>query len=127
MPYIAAAIEAVRKDCKALEQLVESHDVVYLLMDTRESRWLPTLLTTAMGKVSCVKAYALLGGFKEIIFFSFHKLCINAALGFDTYMVMRHGYRCDPQPAIPVQTGGLPGNVLGCYYCNDVVAPTDVS
>ncbi|XP_065918994.1 ubiquitin-like modifier-activating enzyme ATG7 [Dysidea avara] len=99
----AVAIEAVQKDCKALEQLVESHDVVYLLMDTRESRWLPTLLTTTMGK-----------------------LCINAALGFDTYMVMRHGYRPDPQLDIPAaQTGGTPGNVLGCYYCNDVVAPTD--
>ena len=43
-------------------------------------------------------------------------------------MVMRHGYRPDPQLDIPAaQTGGTPGNVLGCYYCNDVVAPTDVS
>jgi len=49
--FTAAAVEAVQKDCKTLEQLVESHDVVYLLMDTRESRWLPTLLATAMGKV----------------------------------------------------------------------------
>ena len=52
--FTAAAVEAVQKDCKTLEQLVESHDVVYLLMDTRESRWLPTLLATAMGKVRCM-------------------------------------------------------------------------
>lgn len=34
-----------------LEQLISSHDVVFLLTDTRESRWLPTLLTTKHRKV----------------------------------------------------------------------------
>lgn len=34
-----------------LEQLIASHDVVFLLTDTRESRWLPTLLTTKHRKV----------------------------------------------------------------------------
>lgn len=37
-----------------LEQLISSHDVVFLLTDTRESRWLPTLLTTKHRKV-CTK------------------------------------------------------------------------
>ena len=42
---------------------------------------------------------------------------MNAALGFDTYLVMRHG-----------APGGPEGSQrLGCYYCNDVVAPADVS
>jgi ubiquitin-like modifier-activating enzyme ATG7 len=67
---VGDSISKVHEDVKQLESLVSSHDVVFLLMDTRESRWLPTLLCSAKSK-----------------------LCINAALGFDTYMVMRHGYR----------------------------------
>ena len=67
----AEAIQKARKDVETVEKLVQTHDVVFLLMDTRESRWLPTLLTSAHSKI-----------------------CINAALGFDTYMVMRHGFRC---------------------------------
>lgn len=71
-------------------ELIRAHDVVFLGTDSRESRWLPTLLAAAEGK-----------------------LLINAALGFDTYLVMRHGVSGGPQR-------------LGCYFCNDVVAPGDV-
>ena len=74
-PKTAEAIQKARKDVETVEKLVQTHDVVFLLMDTRESRWLPTLLTSAHSKI-----------------------CINAALGFDTYMVMRHGFRCVYRP-----------------------------
>jgi len=37
-------------------------------------------------------------------------------LGFDTYVVMRHGMGDEEHP----------GQELGCYFCNDVVAPADV-
>lgn len=89
------------KDVDRLTDLIASHDIVYLLMDSRESRWLPTLLGAKM-----------------------RKLVINAALGFDTYLVMRHGVRDDPQNPIG---GNKSAHQLGCYYCNDVVAPADVS
>ncbi len=45
------------------------------------------------------------------------KIVLNAALGFDTYVVMRHGNKTTQQGEVE----------LGCYFCNDVVAPADVS
>ena len=93
-PVPPASVEQARKDVAALEALVDAHDAVFLLMDSRESRWLPTVLGAAKGK-----------------------MVLNAALGFDTFLVMRHGAR----------TPGADGKRLGCYYCNDIVAPTDVS
>ena len=82
-------IEKVHDDVKKLESLIEDHDVIFLLMDTRESRWLPTVIGAAK-----------------------NKLVINAALGFDSFVVMRHG----------IQNSNH-STKLGCYFCNDVVAP----
>ena len=54
---------------------------------------------------------------------------ITAALGFDTFLVMRHGARdamhdtCEGAARLQ----SIPGASLGCYFCNDVVAPGDVS
>nr|VWO96764.1 Ubiquitin-like modifier-activating enzyme ATG7 (ATG12-activating enzyme E1 ATG7) (Autophagy-related protein 7) [Ganoderma boninense] len=45
------------------------------------------------------------------------KVVLNAALGFDTFLVMQHGAR---KPNVQ-------GQRLGCYYCNDIVTPSDVS
>lgn len=87
--------DTVKKDFELLKQLIDEHDAIFLLMDTRESRWLPTV----MGKAT-------------------DKIVMNAALGFDSYVVMRHGVR--PQGEGTQET-------LGCYFCNDVVAPADVS
>ncbi|XP_077058724.1 ubiquitin-like modifier-activating enzyme ATG7 [Siphateles boraxobius] len=116
-----------RHDVEQLEKLISEHDVVFLLMDTRESRWLPTVIAASQ-----------------------RKLIVNAALGFDTFVVMRHGLKkpkeplseesspmsasssssCSSTPASTVTPGAslfsnIPGHRLGCYFCNDVVAPGD--
>ncbi|KAH9829387.1 E1-like protein-activating [Rhodofomes roseus] len=91
-PIPPASVEQAKKDVATLEKLMDEHDVVFLLMDSRESRWLPTVMGAAKGKV-----------------------VMNAALGFDTFLVMRHGVRASLAK----------GDRLGCYYCNDIVAPAD--
>lgn len=84
--------DRTKEEFAKLQELVDSHDAIFMLMDSRESRWLPTL----MGKAS-------------------NKIVLNAALGFDTYVVMRHG-------ATP-EDGSE--DTLGCYFCNDVVVAAD--
>jgi ubiquitin-like modifier-activating enzyme ATG7 len=83
-----------KAEFEKLQALIAEHDAIFLLMDTRESRWLPTLMGKAQGKI-----------------------VLNAALGFDTYVVMRHGLKATHEGQVE----------LGCYFCNDVVAPADVS
>ena len=101
---ISASTEAeVKRQYNELEELIKSHDVIYLLMDTRESRWLPTVMAA-----------------------HHDKLVINSALGFDSYLVMRHGMPKQRQEKgdTPItKTMLVPGDQLGCYFCNDVVAP----
>ncbi|KAJ5312910.1 hypothetical protein PENANT_c049G10979 [Penicillium antarcticum] len=83
--------KATKDDFETLRKLINDHDAIFLLMDTRESRWLPTVMGKAAGKI-----------------------VMNAALGFDTFVVMRHG-----------MNGGNTSSELGCYFCNDVVAPAN--
>uniref|UniRef100_A0A8C2RP61 Ubiquitin-like modifier-activating enzyme ATG7 n=1 Tax=Capra hircus TaxID=9925 RepID=A0A8C2RP61_CAPHI len=116
--FSSVTLEQARRDVEQLEQLIDGHDVIFLLMDTRESRWLPAVIAASK-----------------------RKLVINAALGFDTFVVMRHGLKKprhqgagDLCPSYPMASADLlssslfaniPGYKLGCYFCNDVVAPGD--
>ena len=125
----------VKTEYEKLKTLIQSHDAIFLLMDTRESRWLPTVMAKSAGKI-----------------------VINSALGFDTYMVMRHGLKqATPPPNLeasttveqsddiesPIKAAASDplesrspvrdssdakhdgGEELGCYFCSDVVAPAD--
>uniref|UniRef100_A0A7N8WX32 Ubiquitin-like modifier-activating enzyme ATG7 n=1 Tax=Mastacembelus armatus TaxID=205130 RepID=A0A7N8WX32_9TELE len=130
--FSQATLSQAQRDVEQLEKLISEHDVVFLLMDTRESRWLPTVIAASK-----------------------RKLVVNAALGFDTFVVMRHGLKktlvsenvsagadsspsCSsassssstPATSAPLVPGSslfsnIPGHKLGCYFCNDVVAPGD--
>ncbi|XP_036387035.1 ubiquitin-like modifier-activating enzyme ATG7 isoform X1 [Megalops cyprinoides] len=129
--FSEVTMSQARRDVEQLEALISAHDVIFLLMDTRESRWLPTVMAASQ-----------------------RKLIINAALGFDTFVVMRHGLKkpkhsesggstpsssastpasassssSTPGPALVPGASlfsNIPGHRLGCYFCNDVVAPGD--
>ncbi|KAF2862959.1 E1-like protein-activating [Piedraia hortae CBS 480.64] len=94
VPMVGHAVtdeEKMKHDFEILKGLIASHDAIFLLLDSREARWLPTVMAKSLGKI-----------------------VINAALGFDTYVVMRHGLRPNDNE-----------EELGCYFCSDVVAPAD--
>lgn len=102
-PIGDSQLEETNEALDKLENLIKEHDVIFLLTDSRESRWLPTMLAAYYGKIT-----------------------INAALGFDSFLVMRHGNQsstCVPQSVEVKGYNEVPGSRLGCYFCNDVVAP----
>lgn len=51
--FSSVTLEQARRDVEQLEQLIDSHDIVFLLMDTRESRWLPAVIAASKRKVQC--------------------------------------------------------------------------
>lgn len=82
----------IARDIETLRSLIKNHDVVFLLTDTRESRWLPTLLARIEGRPA-----------------------LTVALGFDTWLVMRHGVS---EPRV---------HRSGCYFCLDSLAPKNTT
>ncbi len=78
-------------------------DVVFLLTDSREARWLPTIIHAASDN-------------KPLIL-------INVALGFDTFRVMRHGHNLCSSTYIDNGVSSNPR--LGCYFCNDIIGVTN--
>ena len=71
MPGHMEKEETVHESVEAMDRLMQECDVAFLLTDTRESRWLPTVMAAAHDK-----------------------FLINSALGLDSWLVMRHGGGC---------------------------------
>jgi ubiquitin-like modifier-activating enzyme ATG7 len=84
------------KDVETLDQLVQEHDVIYLLLDTREARWLGSLLAAVHNKI-----------------------CISVGLGFDNFVVIRHGV------GVLEHNPKLHGPRSGCYFCSDYISPSN--
>lgn len=106
-PVGESQIVKTKEALENLENLIKEHDVIFLLTDSRESRWLPTMLAAC-----------------------YNKITINAALGFDSFIVIRHGAQSSTSLQQSIEVKGfreVPGSRLGCYFCNDVVAPGNVS
>ena len=134
----SSEMNKVKKEFDTLVKLIQECDVLFLLLDSREARWLPTMLGVA-----------------------YNKIVLNSALGFDSYVVMRHGNIPDNELEMlknkkETQTTSeskendnnndndksnenetkndgeeflmahKPQTRLGCYYCQDVVAPRNV-
>ncbi|KAK6751196.1 hypothetical protein RB195_002895 [Necator americanus] len=98
---------ALERDVALVDELVAEHDVIFLALDSREARWLPTVLAT-----------------------KHRKMAFSVALGFDNYVVIRHGVRSSTsnQPSssgtLSVREGTvIPYSELACYFCSDVTAP----
>mmetsp|Transcript_26705 Transcript_26705/g.73460 ORF Transcript_26705/g.73460 Transcript_26705/m.73460 type:complete len:821 (+) Transcript_26705:308-2770(+) len=101
---------SLRETTEKLDELIRNADAVFLLTDTRESRWLPTVMAAHHDKI-----------------------LINAALGLDSWLVMRHGHHNNNNDGgdgdgssgagVGVGVADESKSRLGCYFCNDVVAP----
>jgi len=50
-PIPPTSVDKTKKDIAVLEKLFDEHDAIFLLMDSRESRWLPTVMGASKGKV----------------------------------------------------------------------------
>ena len=95
LPGHPSDLTLLEENFSHLKNLVNSHDVVFMLTDSRESRWLPSLLVAA-ASADPSNVNPPLG--------------VSVALGFDSYLVKIQSYQSVKS---------------SCYFCNDVNAPTD--
>ncbi|XP_070490503.1 ubiquitin-like modifier-activating enzyme ATG7 [Chironomus tepperi] len=103
-PVSDSSMQKTLEDVDTLVNLIKESDVLFLVTDSRESRWLPTILGSYYGKI-----------------------VITVALGFESYLVMRHGAskgnKVDEQDEEVSGLKCIPGHKLGCYFCNDITSP----
>lgn len=76
MPGHPLPEDEIREATARLDALTKEHDFVWALTDSREARWLPSVLAKLHDK-----------------------RVITVALGFDTCLIQRHGRRSQPKEA----------------------------
>ena len=91
-----AEIPKTLENVAKLDKLIQEHNVIFLLLDTREARWLPSVIAAAHDKI-----------------------CFSVALGFDNFIVIRHGGNAEAHK--PEERGVRPA----CYFCNDYMNPSN--
>lgn len=110
-PTTASEVEGSASAVALIEELIASHDAVFLLLDTREARWVPTIICAALGKIA-----------------------ITGALGFDSFLAMRHGHLSsevlkesllEKKENEEATVASPPPSRLGCYFCSDIVGPAN--
>lgn len=128
---VESEVQSVLESTEKLRKLIDEHDVVFMLLDTRESRWLGTVMCAAAAAAKDRESPTGLG-----------KLAITTALGFESFVAMRHGasvesFTIESKETIEENTPkkkSLNNNSnhqqkqkqrLGCYFCSDVIAPAN--
>ena len=100
MPDHPDTVKDLADNIQILETLVNRHDVIFLCTDNKESRWLPT-----------------------IIALSANKPLVNLAVGFDSWVVMRHPLASTsslPKSSYHQEKDQLPIDQIGCYFCTSI-------
>jgi len=68
IPNNPNSIAQAKADVAKLEKLFDEHDAVFLLMDSRESRWLPTVIGASKGKVGLISLCNSFRSLKHCLF-----------------------------------------------------------
>ncbi|KAH7649331.1 hypothetical protein FG379_002455 [Cryptosporidium bovis] len=85
--------------CEELKEIIQDSDVILLLTDTKESRLIPTILTSFINRHHRNKDNPI--------------LCITVGLGFDSFVVTRNTF-------IEDKVTSDQNDSNGCYFCGDL-------
>lgn len=104
MPGHSEPTEDIFNKSTILDTLIRDHDAIFLVTDSREARWLPSVIFREhqLNRRQAVSDYK-----------NTEKICITAAIGFDTFVVMRHGRMEHEDDKLE----------WGCYFCQDILEP----
>eukprot|EP00919_Chromeraceae_sp_WS-2016_P076512 GHVR01180767.1.p1 GENE.GHVR01180767.1~~GHVR01180767.1.p1 ORF type:complete len:648 (+),score=192.85 GHVR01180767.1:116-2059(+) len=126
----------LKETINKLIELISTHDIIFMLTDNRESRWLPSFIVNIL---NC--SYHTHTHDEYLIKYNLNEnnlnennlnennlnennlnknitppLAVTVALGFDTFLIISHAYT-------PTTVASHLGGPLGCYFCNSTTSP----